>query len=464
MDDLNIWQPPAPPLASGAPPALFAPPPVAPTVPLPEFPPPVPTTRTAAATTTEAEQQEQLAQVRARQELHEAYMKAMMQEQAPPSKLTTGGSVVASSSQQQTLQHQPPTMFPSVTSVLVLASSSSTHDQQGAAIHINSGIASNDMQHIRPAINVLAPSETGNAIANNDNPLSLSRATKHDDVVTLNKSYDDVRRYLSNNPTEASSSLSQPSASSTKPAAAASPRTTKPTTNFFDDATTTNTATLFSAESYAMLAQVSAMEASQHAAYYSNPMAMFAQPHQPIKNDVSLDIDGMLRMVSEHAFGQYGRRGQQQVQGPTQNDQTVKKTKLEADEIEEDVSEDVNEDGDEIPGSTEELTPVQRFVKNSQSNKNVVSEPSATESSSAFGGSNSESNPGSGIDNTWSNDENDDDDEGETSSNNSDASESSGKRDKNTHQQHQYDYQQHQHNHQHQTKHTGMKRKNHGCG
>jgi hypothetical protein len=101
------------------------------------------------------------------------------------------------------------------------------------------------------------------------------------------RSFEDFHRFLGN------ASILDASKNISKASAVVGPETT---TNFVHDTTA-----LFTADSYAMFAQQSAMEASRHGAYF-----IPGEPQLPtayIQKGVTLDVDGMLKLVSEHAFG-----------------------------------------------------------------------------------------------------------------------------------------------------------------
>lgn len=126
---------------------------------------------------------------------------------------------------------------------------------------------------------------------------------------------------------------------------------------------------LFTAESYAMFAQESALAASQHAAYLQPEIA------RPVdsKRSASFDLEGVMKLISENVG-----------MSPTAS------LCLPAVRIHDSTTPAYTEDPSDLRESKQGVTPIERYY-GSRRHPNTISEPSSTEASSgveSFKGSN----------------------------------------------------------------------------
>jgi hypothetical protein len=226
------------------------------------------------------------------------------------------------------------------------------------------------------------------ASGNNSKSLSIGDEAEKSNAPLTTASFDDFQRFLvSHDVTVLEESPKIPE--------------TKPLANDY--------LALFSAESYAMFAEESAICPDQHAAYLASSTV------KPTRRE-SFDVEKTLKMVSEHAFhgSSFERTDATQHDllselSPTRSTKTVK------------VSVPTLPAHGPLQSCRErDLTPVERFVGSYRANgnlSNVISDPSSansgTESSSVYGSfkgshtseSHGSDNTSSGLDNAFDSDE-----------------------------------------------------------
>jgi hypothetical protein len=121
--------------------------------------------------------------------------------------------------------------------------------------------------------------------------------------LTSSRSFDEFHRFLSDDLSlleqttkEAAAGVSpQEDTSKSAAKAPASQRGSQPFTSAVPD-----TMALFSADSYAMFAQESAMAASQHAAYLNDSVGSLTDGMRTTRKSPTFDIEGVVKLVSEH--------------------------------------------------------------------------------------------------------------------------------------------------------------------
>jgi len=194
-----------------------------------------------------------------------------------------------------------------------------------------------------------------------------------------------------------------------------------------------DTSALFTAESYALLAQESASEASSHAAYHLSPSGLLSIPaHQSSAVTQNFDIDGMLKqLLSNNALKstvEQQESGDGGAGTATMNQLQQQQPQGASCPINGSISSSIHLEQQRKPQPTastarNELTPVERFVGVSTNMVSSGSEPSGDSASSASGGiggsfRGSDTNMGgSSLDNT----SNDSEEDGCSSSSNSDS-------------------------------------------
>ena len=198
---------------------------------------------------------------------------------------------------------------------------------------------------------------------------------------------------------------------------------------------------LFTAESYALLAQESANEASQHAAYHRRPEVMLGT--LPLSNINSLDIDGVLKQIMSTAFASTNAEGDKNACNNEDDERPQGESQL-AHDRSVNKHDDNNASMHGFGRSLErkqhptitmkpELTPVERFVGVTTNMVSSGSEPSGDSASSASGGAGYRE--GCGSDNNTAsldNSSHDSEDDASTSSGSSLDSDQKGPRRKKT--------------------------------